>query len=160
MSFHTILYTILFTFIPIFELRGALPYAYFNDIPLWLAYLITVPVNALVAPLGFFFLNTFHNVFYRWNFYKKIFDASVLRARKRIEPKIKKSGYWGLMIFVMIPLPITGAYTGTLGAWVLGLNPKKTFLAVLGGVIISGIIVTVITYLGIEAFSFFVKEGM
>ncbi len=72
--------------------------------------------------------------------------------------KVDKYGYWGLALFVAIPLPITGAYTGTLGAWVLGMDPKKTFLAVALGALIAGIIVTVVVSLGIEAFSLFVKE--
>ncbi|MBT3274759.1 MAG: small multi-drug export protein, partial [Spirochaetales bacterium] len=64
----------------------------------------------------------------------------------------------GLALFVAVPLPITGAYTGTLGAWVLGMDPKKTFLAVFLGVIISATVVTIVSYLGIEALSFFTKQ--
>jgi len=65
---------------------------------------------------------------------------------------------FGIMLFVAIPLPITGAYTGTLGAWILGMSRRKTILAALGGVIISGIIVSIVATLGIQAFSFFIKE--
>ena len=65
--------------------------------------------------------------------------------------------YFGLMFFVAIPLPITGAYTGALGAWVLGLDPKRSYLAISAGVLISGIVVTSVTLLGIEALSVFVK---
>jgi uncharacterized membrane protein len=90
--------------------------------------------------------------------YRTVFERIIDRARRKIHTRVEKYGYWGVMLFVAIPLPITGAYTGTLGAWVLGLDPKKTFLAVLGGVVIAGIIVTLVSYLGIEAFSFFLKE--
>ena len=94
------------------------------------------------------------------SWYRKLFERIIERSRKKIHNRVERFGYLGLMLFVAIPLPITGAYTGTLGAWVLGLEPKKTFLAVLGGVIISGIIVTLISYLGIEAFSLFIKKDI
>lgn len=74
-----------------------------------------------------------------------------------MEDKIIKYGYAGITLFVAIPLPITGAYTGTLVAWLMGLDAKKTFISVLAGVVISGIIVTIISYYGIAAFSIFIK---
>jgi uncharacterized membrane protein len=70
---------------------------------------------------------------------------------------VEKYGYAGLALFVAIPLPITGAYTGTLGAWILGMNRRKTMLAVLGGVIIAGVIVATVFSLGIKALYFFLK---
>ena len=80
------------------------------------------------------------------------------KNRHKIEHKINKYGYAGIALFVAIPLPVTGAYTGTLGAWLMGLDAKKTFLSVFIGVIISGIIVTAISYFGISAFSIFTKQ--
>jgi uncharacterized membrane protein len=61
-------------------------------------------------------------------------------------------------VFVAIPFPLTGAWTGTLGAWVLGLDKKKTMVAVILGVLVSGIIVTSVTVLGIRAFDIFIKR--
>lgn len=61
--------------------------------------------------------------------------------------KVEKYGMLGIMIFIGIPLPITGVYTGTAGAWILGLNRKKTILAALGGVVMSGLIVSIIVLL-------------
>ena len=90
--------------------------------------------------------------------YQKLFERVVSRARKKVHAKVEKYGYLGLALFVAIPLPITGAYTGALGAWVLGLEPKKTFLAVLLGVIIAATVVTIVTFLGIETLSLFIKE--
>jgi uncharacterized membrane protein len=62
------------------------------------------------------------------------------------------------MLFVAVPLPITGAYTGTMGAWILGMQKRKTIPAVIAGVLIAGIIVTIISYLGLETFSFLTKK--
>lgn len=158
MNLELALKTIFFSFIPIFELRGALPYAYFNEAPLLSSYLVAVGANALVAPVLYLFLDSVHKLVYHWNFYHRIFDATVRRARHKLEPKITRFGYLGVMLFIAVPLPITGAYTGTLGAWILGLQRKKTMLAALGGVIISGIIVSLILLAGTGAHSLFIKE--
>lgn len=150
--------TVLLALLPISELRGALPFAYFNDIPLVEAYLIAVGANALVAPLLYLFLSSAHKVFYTFSWYARLFDSSVKRARGKLEGKVERFGYIGVMLFVAIPLPITGAYTGTLGAWVLGMDWKRSVLAALGGVIISGLIVSAIILLGVGTHSIFIKQ--
>ena len=92
------------------------------------------------------------------NWYNKIFDRFVEKTRHKVEDKINRFGYLGIALFVAIPLPITGAWTGTLGAWIFGLKKRKTILAVILGVTISGFIVSMITFFGIEALSFLVKH--
>ncbi len=149
--------TALFSFIPISELRGGIPYAYFNGIPLIQAYLICVLINALVAPFFFLFLETIHKYMYKLAWYKRIFDKSVARARAKVGPKIEKYGMAGLLVFVAIPLPVTGAWTGTLGAWILGLDKKKSFLFILLGVMIAGIIVSTVILTGSSLSSIFTK---
>jgi len=69
-----------------------------------------------------------------------------------------KWGWIGIALFVAIPLPITGAWTGTLGAWVLGVSRRRTIAAVILGVIIAGIVVTAVMTLGIEALNLFIKR--
>ena len=103
------------------------------------------------------FLDSFHRLFIT-GFYRRFFDRFVERARKKVKPAVEKYGYLGLAIFVAIPLPVTGAYTGVLGAFILGMNRKKAVFAVSLGVIIAGITVTTVTFLGIEALSFFIKH--
>ena len=158
MTTKTLAITVALTLLPISELRGAIPYALANDVPLFLTFILCVVLNALIGPLLYLFLNTAHKLLFHLAWYQKLFDRLVDRARRKVAVKVDKYGYWGLAIFVAIPLPITGAYTGTLGAWVLGMDPKKTFLAVALGALIAGIVVTFVAYLGIEAFSLFVKE--
>lgn len=152
------IWTSILTLLPIAELRGGLPYALANGIPWALAYPYCVLLNALVAPIAYLFLDTFHKLFYRWGFYARIFDRLVDNARQKLTAKVEKYGFWGVAVFVGIPLPITGAWTGTLGAWVLGLSRKRTMLAVLVGVTISGLIVSAIVLLGIEALDLFIKH--
>lgn len=152
------LWTAFWTFLPISELRGGLPYALVNGIPWPLAYPFCVVLNALVGPLAYLFLDTVHRLLYRWAFYGRIFDRVVDRARRKLSGKVERWGIWGVALFVGIPLPITGAWTGTLGAWVLGLSRKRTLLAILIGVTVSGLIVSVVVFLGIEALDFLVKS--
>jgi uncharacterized membrane protein len=126
--------------------------------PVLEAYFIAVFFNALVAPLAFIFLETFHKLFYRWAFYASVFDRFVERSRHKVHAKVERYGYLGIMLFVAVPLPITGAWTGTLGAWILGLGRRKTMMVVAGGVLISGIIVSVIVGFGVEALGFLIKH--
>ncbi len=157
MSDSIILTTVFLSFLPISELRGALPYAYFNDIPLVQSYLISVGCNALVAPVLYLFLSSVHKLFYHLHWYKKLFDRRVEHARIKLEKNVQRYGYLGVMLFVAIPLPFTGAYTGTLGAWVLGMDWRRTCIAAAGGVIISGLIVSALILLGIGTHSIFMK---
>jgi len=138
-------------------LRGGLPFALSSEVPLLVAYPICVGANALVAPLVYLFLSSLHKLLERWEPYRRLFDHIVERSRRKVHAKVEKYGYAGLILFVAIPLPITGAYTGTLGAWILGMDRRKTILAVFVGVIIAGIIVSIVFTLGLRAFYFFIK---
>ena len=153
----TYLLTILLGLLPISELRGAIPFAYFNGVPLWLSAVIGILSNALVPFIGFTFLGSLHKLLDKWPFYHRLFEKTVARARGKVREKVHKYGLLGLMLFVAIPLPITGAWTGTLGAWVMGLNPKKCMPFILLGVLISGIIVTIVIFTGSEIASLFTK---
>lgn len=157
MSLRTLLVTLALCLLPISELRGGLPFALSNEVPLLAAYLICVGANALVAPLVYLFLSSLHKLLERWEPYRRLFDRIVERSRHKVQAKVEKYGYAGLILFVAIPLPITGAYTGTLGAWILGMDRRKTILAVFVGVIIAGIIVSIVFTLGIRALYFFIK---
>ena len=158
MSVEILGWTALLSIVPISELRGAIPFAVTQGIHPVTAYFFAVFFNALVGPIVFIFLNSFHKLFSRMNWYTKIFDDFVEKTRHKVEDKINRFGYWGVALFVAIPLPITGAWTGTLGAWIFGLKKRKTILAVILGVSISGLIVSLITFFGVEALSFLIKK--
>ena len=158
MNLATLIGTIVLSFLPISELRGAIPFAVARGVPLLQAALLAVACNALVGPVALLFLETFHRLFYRWPFYARLFDRFVAGARSKVHAQVERYGYWGIMFFVAIPLPITGAWTGTLGAWILGMDRKKTMLAVAAGVFIAGIIVAAVIGLGIGALSIFIKR--
>ena len=158
MSFSDLLITALLSIAPISELRGAIPFALAKGMPVVWAYLFCVAMNFLASILVLIFLNTFHRLFYHIGIYRKFFDSFIEKARRKVGAKLDRYGTLGLTVFVAVPLPVTGAITGTLGAWILGMRKRQIFPAVLAGVAIAGIIVSVIAYYGIEAFSFFTKQ--
>jgi len=158
MTFHHYVVTALLSLAPISELRGAIPFALAKGAGPLIAYLYCVTFNALVAPVVYLFLSTLHKLFLRMAWYSSLFERVVERTRKKIEAKVSRFEYLGITLFVAIPLPVTGAWTGTLGAWLLGLERKRTMLHVLFGVAISGAIVLTVSLLGIEAFSIFTKQ--
>lgn len=154
---NILLRAIILSLLPISELRGGIPYAVGNDVHIVIAYIVCVFSNILVIPIMYLFLDTLHNVFYKIKPYRLIFDKWVARTRTKAEKNVEKYGYWGIMLFVAIPLPITGAYTGTLAAWLLQLDKKRSFWYLALGVIIAGIIVSIATLTGIGLLQVFTK---
>ncbi len=145
--------------LPISELRGGLPYAIFNGINPVMAYFICVVANFLVIPMVYFFLTFFHGHFMKWNFYNKLFNRYIENKRNNFKKYVgTKFEFIALMLFVAIPLPITGAYTGTIVAWLFGLKKKKAYLALGLGVLIAGLIVTLVSVLGINGLELFIKH--
>ena len=144
--------------LPISELRGAIPFAVANEVPWFAAFFVAVICNSLVAPVCWVFLSTLHRLFLKMPWYRSFFNRFVERARIKLHDKVERWGWFGIAVFVAIPLPVTGAWTGTLGAWVLGVSKRKTMIAVILGVIIAGVIVTAVVLLGIKALDLFVKK--
>ena len=157
MNAHNLLVSVALCLLPISELRGGLPYALASGIPLAVALPVCIGANALAGPLVYLFLSTLHKLLYRWPLYLRFYEAVLARARTKVHAAVERYGYWGLAVFVAIPLPMTGAYTGTLGAWVLGMQRRKALLAVTAGVVVAGAVVATVTVLGIKALSFFIK---
>jgi len=152
------IYSIILSVMPIFELRGGIPYALANGIHPVSSYLMCCAANIMAFPIVYFFMGFFHEQFNKMDWYSNLFEKIVVRTRSKVGENIEKWGFWGLMIFVMVPLPVTGAYTGSFAAWVFGIEKKKGFLAVSAGVLISGLIVTAIFLSGAELFSFLLKK--
>ena len=149
----------LLSLLPIAELRGGIPLAIGRDIPLLQAFILCVAANILVIPIFYLFLNTVHKLLYKISFYRKIFDKYVNRTLARAQDKVGKYGYWGVMLFVAIPLPVTGAYTGTLATWLMKLEMKKAFWFLALGVVVAGIIVSVAVMTGLGILQIFTKNA-
>ncbi|MDR1566368.1 MAG: small multi-drug export protein [Treponema sp.] len=153
------IWTAFLSFLPISELRGAIPFAIAHEIPWYIAYPFSACLNALVAPVCWIFLSTLHKLFLKMTWYEKFFDRFIERARRKLHKEVEKWGWLGIAVFVAIPLPVTGAWTGTLGSWVLGLSKRRTMLAVIIGVFTAGAIVSAVVLLGVKALSLFVKTA-
>lgn len=154
------LYIILISMLPLIELRGAIPVAAAKELPLIPSYIICVFANMIPVPFIFFFARKL----LEWGSDKplvgKMFKWCLKKGRKggdKLEAKAGNGLYIALMIFVGIPLPGTGAWTGTLAASVLDLDFKKSILAVMGGVVIAGIIMLLVSILGIGVLSWLVS---
>ncbi len=153
-----LLYAAILSILPIAELRGGIPYAVGSGVDIVTAFIVCVAANMLVPAIVYVFLETLHKLLYKITVYQKVFDKFIERTRKKAEKNIGRYGYWGVMLFVAIPLPITGAYNGTLAAWLMRLNKRKSYLYLVLGVVIAGIIVSVATLTGIGILQIFLKK--
>lgn len=142
--------TFLLAMLPISELRGAMPLALtVFKLGATRAFLLSVLGNILIVPVIFIFLNFLQSeVFNKVSFFKKISDKIFLFLRKRYGSTNIKH-LLGLTLFVAIPLPLTGAWTGSIVAFLLGIPLKLALIAVSAGVLIGGLIVFSVTKTGI-----------
>ena len=150
--------TFLIAMIPLVELRGAVPYAISSGIPLWQALLIGVIGNMLPVPIIFFFAR--HIL--EWgkdkpvigNFFTWCLNKGHRGGQKLEEAAGDKGIFWTLLLFVGIPLPGTGAWTGTLAASILDWDFKRSVLAVMLGVVLAGLIMGSLSLLfGLDTFA-------
>ena len=140
--FPDILFTFLISLSPFGEARAGIPYGELNGLPILLVFVIGLAANLLIFPLFYRAIEFSKKYFSKNEFYKKSVIYLSSRAKSRTKTMIKKYGVWGLMVFVMIPLPVTGAYTGTIAAYLFRISYKKSLIAISIGVTISSIMVT------------------
>jgi len=135
-----LLSVLLVSAMPFSELRGAIPLAlYFGFSPAE-AYLLSVLGNILPVPFLLLFLDYLVRIATKVELLARIYRRVVERVERR-KGVVERYGYLGLTIFVAIPLPVTGAWTGTLLAFLLQLNRLKAFLFISAGVCIAGVVV-------------------
>jgi len=157
---NNIIQLILITFIPGLELRASIPYGItVLGMPWIKVVIITFITNILLGPIVYILLNQFVHIVIKINFFNKIYEKFVIRTRHKIENKVEKYGELGLALFIGVPLPGSGVYTGALAAFILGLNFKKFLIATVIGVFIAGILVTIATLTGVGIFEFMLKKN-
>ena len=137
----------LFSISPAGEARVGIQIGIAKDIPVIWCFIVGLGANLLVFPVFHWLITVLNRFFWRYRTYKKSAVFVAKRAKKNTKKSIQKYGIWGLMVFVMIPLPVTGAYAGTIASYLLGMDYKKSFVATSIGVTISCIVVTLISYL-------------
>jgi len=143
MSFLFAVGTLIFlTFVPGLEARVSIPVAFFNHdlravIGLPLALGICFVTNIIVGILTFWLMGPVVQILRRWPFFDKYIWPRFEKTQHKLHPYVEKYGEWGLALFIGIPLPGTGAYTGAFGAYLIGFDKRRFLLANLLGVIIA-----------------------
>jgi uncharacterized membrane protein len=146
------------TLMPFLELRASIPYGIVvRQMNTVFVFLICVITNILLAPVVYVFLDKFVHLFFYFKPIEKMYNRHVERTQKKIHKYVEKYGWLGVAIFIGIPLPGSGVYSGALASYVLGLSFRKFMVSAVIGVIIAGIIVTLVTFLGVNGFSIFIK---
>lgn len=143
--------TFLIAMTPIGELRVSIPIGInIYQLPIWSAYFFSVLGNLVPPILIFFGLKAFSNYLSRKiYFFNRFFTWLFSRVRNRHKNHIEKWKELGLLILVAIPLPFTGAWTGSLVAFVFGFSFKKAISLITLGVLIAGVIVSLAAFFGI-----------
>jgi len=144
--FQDVLFTFLISLSPFGEARAGIPYGDLNGLPILWVLVIGLLGNLLVFPLFYKGIELSNKHLLKNPAYKKSAIYLSVRARAKTKNIIKKYGVWGLMIFVMIPLPVTGAYIGTIATYIFGISYQKSLIAISSGITISSIMVASFMY--------------
>jgi uncharacterized membrane protein len=148
MSNDIYLNIIILALLPVAESRVSIPYGIINGVDLFTVIILSIIGNIIPAPLIFVIMNKIEKwimSFNNENIIKKLFIRYIDNLRKRSKKLIEKYGFLGLTIFIAIPLPATGVWTGSIIAYIFGINPKKAFFAIFIGLIIAIFIITIMT---------------
>ena len=139
----------LISMVPIIELRGAIPYAVGFNLPLIPSYITAIIGNILPVPFIFLFARKI----LEWGKDKKVIGKFFTwclnkgeKGGKKLTSKAGRGVYVALLLFVGIPIPGTGAWTGTLAASFLNLDFKKTVISVVCGVLLAGLIMMALSF--------------
>ena len=141
--------------VPLVELRGSIIMAVGMDLDYWTSLAVCVVGNMLPVPLIYFFARKV----LEWGRDKpvigKFFTFCLEKGKKggeKLQAKAGRGLFWALLLFVGIPLPGTGAWTGTLAASLLDMDFRRSVLACMGGVLLAGCIMGALSLLGVSAF--------
>jgi len=140
------IWTLLVSMVPVVELRGGIPFGVAAGLPVWLAYLAAVIGNIIPAP----FIIVYIRRIFQWLRRKMPrFNGVVDKLEQKAHlkgQKVSKYKYLGLAIFVAIPLPGTGAWTGALAAAFLDMPLRKAIPSIVIGVLVAGIAISMLTF--------------
>ena len=145
----------LVSMVPLIELRGAIPYGVMYGLPLWQTFVIAIVGNMLPVPIIYLFARKV----LEWGKDKPVIGRFFTfclekgqRGGEKLQARAGKGLFWALLLFVGIPIPGTGAWTGTLAASILNMGLKKSALACMCGVVLAGCIMGLLSVLGVTAF--------
>ncbi|MBE6698237.1 MAG: small multidrug export protein [Ruminococcaceae bacterium] len=140
---------VLCSMVPVIELRGAIPIGWLTEpqTPWWLTYILAVVGNMIPVPFILLLIRQVLDLMEKVPIkFVQAVAAWVRRKAEKNTEKIQRYGFWGVCLFVAIPLPMTGAWTGSLVAATIRMNFWKAMLSALLGVMIAGVIVSLICF--------------
>lgn len=140
------------TLIPGLELRASIPIGFFvegirSSLGLPGVVAVCLVVNVLLGMAVFALMGVVESVLRKFNWFERKVWPFLESRREKLRPLVEKYGVWGVAVFIGVPLPGTGAYTGAVGAYLLKLDMKKFWVANFAGVLIAAILVTMICLL-------------
>lgn len=138
---------------PFGEAKVGIPFGLLSGVNIYLVLGVAFAANVLVFPIMMFFLDKVNHYLLQWNWYKKAAIWVARRAKMGSGNKIQKYGFWGLLLFVMIPLPGTGVYAGSIATYLFKIDKNKAFYANTIGIFLSSLIVwgtTILTMQGVS----------
>lgn len=140
------LLTLLVSMVPVVELRGGIPFGVTAGLPVWAAFLAAVIGNLIPVP----FIIVYIRRIFQWMRRRipklnRMVDALERKAHLKGQ-KVTRYKYLGLMLFVAIPLPGTGAWTGSLAAAFLDMPLRKAIPSIFAGILIAGIVISILTF--------------
>lgn len=142
---------ILWTLIPFLELRASIPFGILVANLNWMyVFLVCVITNMILGPVIYLFIDNFLHIFLKIKWIAKIWHGIIEKKQKEVQKYVDKYGELGVAVFIGIPLPGSGSYSGAIVAYLLGMKMKKFIIANIIGVIIAGIIVTLVSVGGSE----------
>lgn len=130
---------------PFGEAKVGIPYAILNGVNPIIAFIVCFLANVLVFPVMHFFLHFINKHFLKWRFYKRGAIKVAKRAKRGAGKGVIKYGFWGLILFVMIPIPGTGVYAGTIAAYLFSIPKRHAFTANTIGIFFSCVFVWIAT---------------
>ena len=140
---------IILTLLPFLELRASIPYGIIILQMNWpLVFLVCIITNIILAPIVFLIVDKFIHLFLKNKLLDKIYQKYVTKTQKKIHKYVNRWGELGVAIFIGIPLPGSGVYSGALGAYIIGMGLKRFFRSAVIGVLIAGVIVTILSVTG------------
>ena len=140
------LLTMLVSMVPVIELRGGIPFGVAAGLPVWMAMLASVIGNLIPVPFIIVYIRRiFQWMRRRMPRFGGMIDKLEAKAHLKGQ-KVQKYQYFGLALFVAIPLPGTGAWTGALAAAFLDMRLRKALPSIVAGVVVAGVVVSAITY--------------
>ena len=143
---------VLVTFLPMFEARASIPMAFFHSavrsaLGLPVALAVCFVANMAVGVVTFLLMGPVVQTLRRWGWFDRKVWPLFEHTQHKLRPFVEKYGEWGLAIFIGMPIPGPGAYSGAFGAYLLGMNRRKFMVANFFGALIAGVAITAVCLL-------------